>query len=139
MFSTWPKSQDKNLNILRTKKVFKMKQKAFFINFEGLSLKQIKKNLFGRWESNVNSRGKKGFFWHGVRVGPRLRDLNSKYKIGTHTPLKRKMVPEESSSLQIVRENLHFLKKMFSSVLKDDWLVLIFINRRRKLKKDKRK
>ena len=33
---TWPKSQDKNLNILRTKKAFKMKWKAFAIIFHGL-------------------------------------------------------------------------------------------------------
>ena len=38
-FSTWPKSQDKNLNILRTKKRdFKVKLKAFFIIFKGLSV-----------------------------------------------------------------------------------------------------
>ena len=36
-FSTWPKSQDKNLNILRTKRAFKVKQKAFFIIFKELS------------------------------------------------------------------------------------------------------
>ena len=39
--STWPKSQDKNLNILAVKRAFKMK-KAFYIIFKGLSLKQIK-------------------------------------------------------------------------------------------------
>ena len=33
---------DQNLNTLRTKRPFKMKQKWFFIIFEGLSLKQIK-------------------------------------------------------------------------------------------------
>ena len=38
-----PKKQDKKLNILRTKRAFKMKQKAFFVIFEGLSLKQITK------------------------------------------------------------------------------------------------
>ena len=32
------KSQDKNLNILRTKRTFKVKQKAFFIIFKGLSV-----------------------------------------------------------------------------------------------------
>ena len=32
-FSTWPQSQNKYVNILRTKKVFKVKQKAFFIIF----------------------------------------------------------------------------------------------------------
>ena len=41
-FSTWPKSQHKNLNIMRTKKTIKMKQKIFFIIFKRLSLKQIK-------------------------------------------------------------------------------------------------
>ena len=46
VFSTWPKSQDRNLNILRTKRAFKMKYKAFFSNFKGLSLKQIKQFLF---------------------------------------------------------------------------------------------
>ena len=29
VFPTWPKSRDKNLNILRTKRAFKMKQKDF--------------------------------------------------------------------------------------------------------------
>ena len=37
-FSIWPKSQDKNLNILRTRRAFKMKQKAFFNNFQELSV-----------------------------------------------------------------------------------------------------
>ena len=36
-FPTQPKSQDKKLNILRTKRAFEMKQKAFFIIFKGLS------------------------------------------------------------------------------------------------------
>ena len=36
------KSQDENLNILRKKRAFKRNEKAFFINFKGLSLKQIK-------------------------------------------------------------------------------------------------
>ena len=39
------KCKDKNLNIVRTKRAFKMKQKAFFITFKGLSLKQIKPSL----------------------------------------------------------------------------------------------
>ena len=42
VFFTCTKSQCKNLNILRKKRAFKMKSKAFFIIFEGLSLKQIK-------------------------------------------------------------------------------------------------
>ena len=32
------KTQDKNLNILRTKRAFKVKQKAFFIIFKELSV-----------------------------------------------------------------------------------------------------
>ena len=35
-FSTWSKIQDKNLNILRLKRAFKVKQKVFFITFKGL-------------------------------------------------------------------------------------------------------
>ena len=34
-------SQDKNLNILRTKRAFKMKQKALFIIVKGLSIIQL--------------------------------------------------------------------------------------------------
>ena len=33
-----PKSQDKNLNILGTKRAFKMKSKGFFIVFKGISM-----------------------------------------------------------------------------------------------------
>ena len=39
VFSPWPESQDTYLNILRTKRAFKMKLKAFFFVFKGLSLK----------------------------------------------------------------------------------------------------
>ena len=39
-----PKCQDKNLNILRMGRAFKMKRKVFLIIFEGLSLNQIKKS-----------------------------------------------------------------------------------------------
>ena len=35
---TWPKSQIKNLDILRTKMTFKVKWKAFLIICEGLSV-----------------------------------------------------------------------------------------------------
>ena len=35
------KCQDKNLNILRTNRAFKIKQNAFLIVFEALSLKKI--------------------------------------------------------------------------------------------------
>ena len=31
-----------------------MKKQTFFIIFKGLSLKQIKRNFFGRWESEFN-------------------------------------------------------------------------------------
>ena len=41
-FSTLSKSHNKNLNTLRTKKAFKIRLKTFFINFKGLSLKQIR-------------------------------------------------------------------------------------------------
>ena len=37
-FATWPRSQDKNLSILRTKRAFEMKWKAFFIIFKGFSV-----------------------------------------------------------------------------------------------------
>ena len=42
-FFIWTKSQDKRLNILRTKRAYEMKQKVFFIIFKGLSYKQVKK------------------------------------------------------------------------------------------------
>ena len=38
--SFFPKSRDRNLNILRMKRAFKMKWKAFFIIFKGFSIKQ---------------------------------------------------------------------------------------------------
>ena len=38
IFSTRPKSEDKNLNILTNKRAFKVKRKAFFIIFKGLSV-----------------------------------------------------------------------------------------------------
>ena len=37
-FSTWTKSQDEDLDILRTKRAFKVKQTAFFNIFKGLSV-----------------------------------------------------------------------------------------------------
>ena len=37
-FSTRPKSQDKNSNILKTKRGFKVKLKSFFIIFKGRSV-----------------------------------------------------------------------------------------------------
>ena len=44
-FPTWPKSHNKILSILRTKRAFKMKLKAFFIIFNGVSMKQITKTV----------------------------------------------------------------------------------------------
>ena len=40
-----PKGQDKNLNILRTKRAFKVKLKAFFIIFQGLSVSDLTLHL----------------------------------------------------------------------------------------------
>ena len=40
VFLPWPKSHDKNLNILRKKGAFKMNYKPFFIIFKELSIKQ---------------------------------------------------------------------------------------------------
>ena len=37
-FDKWRKIEDKNLDILRTKTAFELKQKAFFIIFKGLSV-----------------------------------------------------------------------------------------------------
>ena len=54
VFPTWPKCQDKSLNILRTKRAFKMKQNVIFIIFKGLSLEQIKK-FFLEGESSTLS------------------------------------------------------------------------------------
>ena len=46
VFSAWPKSNDKNLNMLGTKNAFKMKWKAIFFIFKGLSMKQITQIFF---------------------------------------------------------------------------------------------
>ena len=40
-FATWPKSQDKNLNILRTKRAYELKLKVIFIIFNGFSVAKI--------------------------------------------------------------------------------------------------
>ena len=67
-FSTSPKSHDKNLNISRTKRAFKMRQKVFFTIFKGLSLKQIK-TIFLKDESPT------------LRVLKLLRTKYEKWKI----------------------------------------------------------
>ena len=45
-FATWPKSQDKNWNILRTKRAFELKQKHFSSFLKGLQLPK----MFQAWE-----------------------------------------------------------------------------------------
>ena len=37
-FFSWPKCQDKNLNVLRMERAFVVEQKTFFIFFKGLSV-----------------------------------------------------------------------------------------------------
>ena len=59
--STLPKSQGKNLNILRTERAFEIKQKPFFIIFERLSLEQLKK-LFLEGERSTLSTFKDWIF-----------------------------------------------------------------------------
>ena len=44
-FSTWPKSQNKNLNIFRTKRDFKVKQKPFFIILKAFQLSRFVSDL----------------------------------------------------------------------------------------------
>ena len=50
-------NQDKNLNILRTRRAFKMKQKAFFIIFKKLSIAKsclrLKSAPLNMWQCNV--------------------------------------------------------------------------------------
>ena len=52
------KSTEKSLNVLRMKKVFKVKQKTFFIIFKRLSLKEIKPALLevGCWSLTLSWR-----------------------------------------------------------------------------------
>ena len=53
VFSTSLKSQDEDLNILRTKRALKMKIKTFFHHFGRAIIKA--KSFFGRWESDFNA------------------------------------------------------------------------------------
>ena len=66
LFSTRQKSQQKSLNILRTKRTFKVKLKAFFINFKGLALNQWKQ-FFGRWKSTLMN-GPWENFWKSLKI-----------------------------------------------------------------------
>ena len=46
------KMSKQKFKYLENEKAFKMKQKAFLIILEGLSLKQINRNFLRRWESD---------------------------------------------------------------------------------------
>ena len=50
------KARDKYLNIFRTERAFKMKQKALFIIFKGLTLKQVKSPFLKKGESDFKQR-----------------------------------------------------------------------------------
>ena len=65
-FTAWPKSQDKNLNILRMKRVFKMKWKTFFDIFIGLSLKQIKQMFLEGESPSLKNSWKKLVLYNHV-------------------------------------------------------------------------
>ena len=54
-FSTWPKSQDKDFNILKTKRTFKIKRKAFFIIFKGLLVAKNRLRLESAPLSDIRS------------------------------------------------------------------------------------
>ena len=45
--------QDKNLNIVRTKRAFKVKEKAFFIIFKGLSVVFNYTSRATLWQKNI--------------------------------------------------------------------------------------
>ena len=49
-----PKIHDKNLDILRTKRAFKMKLKEFFIIFKGLSMKRMTQFFLGGESPTLN-------------------------------------------------------------------------------------
>ena len=48
------KSHNKNLNIFRTKRAFKMKWKVFLIIFKGLSMKQLTQNFLEGESPNLS-------------------------------------------------------------------------------------
>ena len=50
-----PKKSRQKYKNLENDRGFKMKQKVFFIIFEGLLLKQIIKSFFGRWDSDFKT------------------------------------------------------------------------------------
>ena len=53
-FSIWPKRQNKNLNILRTRRALKEKKKAFFIFFKGLLIVKNRLRPESAFVSNVS-------------------------------------------------------------------------------------
>ena len=76
-FSTRPKSQDKNLNIFRTKRAFKVKWKAFFIIFKELSFAKY----CLRPESAPLSQSTKPFNWKWFNLVFYLLTLTTKWQI----------------------------------------------------------
>ena len=54
------KRQDKNLNVLKTKGAFSIKQNLFFIIFKGFSLSQIKTTFLEGEIPTLNNQGNKG-------------------------------------------------------------------------------
>ena len=73
-FSTWSKTQDKNLNFLRTKRTFKMNYKTFFRYFQRTFIETNVTTFFGRQEFDF-----KLFFvrlwWHPSVVNFLLQKL----------------------------------------------------------------
>ena len=65
VLSTWPKRQDKKFEYHEKEKSFQDKIKNIFITLEGLSVKQIKQTLFGRWECTTLTRCLKETFNFG--------------------------------------------------------------------------
>ena len=70
-FATWPKSRDKHLNILRTKRAFEVKWKTFLILFNSLSWQKsnqtwesaFKRLFFETVNLNKNSEPDKDSYW----------------------------------------------------------------------------
>ena len=73
------KEKKKKLSILRTKSSFKVKQKAFFIIFKGLSIKKIMQYFWGGGgdgeSTTLNQQVNKGWYTYDVHFerGGRLR------------------------------------------------------------------
>ena len=87
VFSTLLKMQGKNLNILRTKRAFKMKEKAFFIILKVLSLKQIK-HTFLEGESPTLKRITEVNFWKNRGKVYHIREIALLYWSKTTKPFQ---------------------------------------------------